>query len=101
MLSPRSVAPSRESDGFVFMRGEERAEPAALEDAHLDAIRRARFVWLWAPGGYVGLSAALEIGFAVAVGTPVYAREQPADPALRPFVRVVASADAALGEFVA
>jgi hypothetical protein len=89
VLSPSCVAPERERDGFLFMRGESSSAPERIEDAHLTAIRVARFVWLHAPGGYVGLSAALEIGYAAAVGTPVFSREEPSDPALRPFVRVV------------
>lgn len=94
ILSPRSLDAIRERDGFVFMRGETSSSRDRIEDSHLIAIKRARFMWLHAPDGYVGLSAALEIGFAYAEGIPVYACEAPAEKALWPFVRIAASPDA-------
>ena len=71
VLSPDNVNPVRDHDGFVYMDGETRHTPEALESKHLDAIQRARFVWLHAPDGYVGPSAALEVGYAAACGVPV------------------------------
>ena len=49
------------------------------------------FVMLHAPKGYVGLSAAMEIGFATAQGCPVFSRTAPQDIALRRLVNVVPS----------
>lgn len=89
ILSPQNVDVQREDDGFVFMRGELGQAPSALESRHLDAIERAHFMWLHAPDGYVGTSAALEIGFARAAGVPVYSDATPSDPVLRRFVSVV------------
>jgi len=91
VLSPALVEPSKEIDGFVYMTGEEVETPERIELKHLDAIERASFVWLHAPEGYVGLSAALEVGFAHAQGIPVFSRAQPVDITLRPFVREVTS----------
>jgi NTP pyrophosphatase (non-canonical NTP hydrolase) len=87
VLSPTHVEPSREVDGFVYMRGEEVESPERIELKHLEAIQKASFVWLHAPNGYVGLSAALEVGFAHAQGVPVFCRTQVSDGTLRPFVR--------------
>src|SRR5260370_15249780 len=75
VLSPSNVTAVRETDGFVFMRGEESQLPNAIEARHLDAIQRANFVWLHAPEGYIGPTASLEIGFAKAIGVPVFAHE--------------------------
>ena len=91
ILSPKSARAVKEFDGFVFMEGEEHESPDRIEARHLDSIRQSQFVWLHAPEGYVGVSAALEIGFANANGIPVYARNQLSDPVLRPFVHVVPS----------
>lgn len=91
LLSPTSVEIAKELEGFVYMKGEESELPTVIESRHLDAIESSTFVWLHAPGGYVGTSAALEVGFANAIGVPVYARESVADPILRSFVRVTAS----------
>jgi NTP pyrophosphatase (non-canonical NTP hydrolase) len=91
ILSPSNVSIVREEHGFVYMRGEETQTPESIEERHLDAIQKASFVWLHAPDGYVGPTAALEIGFATAVGIPVYSREMPTDKILGSFVRLVDS----------
>jgi NTP pyrophosphatase (non-canonical NTP hydrolase) len=91
VLSPSNVSIVREEHGFVYMRGEETQTPESIEERHLEAIQKASFVWLHAPDGYVGPTAALEIGFANAVGVPVYAREMPKDKILSSFVRQVHS----------
>lgn len=96
ILSPANVSIVREEHGFVYMQGEETQTPEGIEDRHLKAIQRANFVWLHAPEGYVGPTAALEVGYANAVGVPVYAQQQPTDAILRSFVRVVDSPSAVL-----
>jgi NTP pyrophosphatase (non-canonical NTP hydrolase) len=75
------------------MRGEESQTPETLERQHLDAVDRADFVWLHAPDGYVGLSASLEIGYATAVGTPIFSVVAPVDPVLKTMVRIVERPD--------
>ncbi len=96
ILSPRNTDIVSEQDGFVYMGGEEADTPEAIELRHLRSIERSQFVYLFAPEGYVGLSAALELGFAHAAGVPIYSRTSPSDPILRSFVRVVSS-PAAIG----
>ena len=91
ILSPSNVFIVNEEDGFVYMKGEETETPENIEDRHLSAIQKANFVWLHTPEGYVGPSAALEVGFAHAAGVPVYAKELPNDKVLRSFVQVVSS----------
>lgn len=91
VLSPSSVTISSEEDGFVYMKGEETETPTTIEARHLTAIQKANFVWLHAPNGYVGLTAALEIGFAHAAGVPVFAMDAPNEEVFRSFVQVVQS----------
>jgi NTP pyrophosphatase (non-canonical NTP hydrolase) len=91
ILSPTNTNAVNERDGFVFMEGEETAAPETIELRHLDAIRNSAFVWLHAPDGYVGPSAALEIGFARASGVPVYSRFLPTDKVLQQLVETVES----------
>jgi NTP pyrophosphatase (non-canonical NTP hydrolase) len=93
ILSPTSVSVESEADGFVFMEGESRYSPEDIETRHLNAIQQAVFVWLHAPEGYVGTSGSLEVGFAHAIGVPVYSQSEPADPILRSLVTVVPSPD--------
>jgi NTP pyrophosphatase (non-canonical NTP hydrolase) len=91
ILSPSNVTIVHEHDGFVYMRGEEQETPEKIEFRHLGAIQKANFVWLHAPEGYVGPTAAMEIGFAHAAGVPVYAKQAPRDKVLQSFVRVIGS----------
>jgi NTP pyrophosphatase (non-canonical NTP hydrolase) len=98
ILSPSNVSIVSELDGFVYMKGEETETPENIEDRHLSAIQKANFVWLHTPEGYVGPSAALEVGFAHAAGVPVYARELPNDKVLQSFVQVVASPSEVLSD---
>src|SRR5258708_23685300 len=89
VLSPGSVDFVSEVDGFVFGPEEVGLPVAEIEAGHLDAMRKADFVWLHSPDGYVGTSAALEIGFAHGLGIPVFAATKPADVTLGSFVTVV------------
>lgn len=86
VTSPISVDFVKEVDGFVVSEKELAESPADIEARHIAALRAADFVWLHAPDGYVGPSAALEIGVAHAIGVPVYAAVAPADSNLAQFV---------------
>ena len=90
VLSPRRM---QFDDDAAFVRdaAEQGISPQAIEACHLSAIRQADFVMLYAPGGYVGLSAAMEIGFATAQDCPVFSRTAPQDIAVQGLVRVVPS----------
>lgn len=89
VLSPQRM----QFDDAAFVRdtAEQDIPPQAIEAWHLSAIRQANFVMLHAPDGYVGLSAAMEIGFATAQKCPVFSRTAPQDIALRGLVKVVPS----------
>lgn len=91
ILSPVSARVTKEVNGFVFMEGESMELPEKIELRHLQAIQEASFVWLHAPEGYVGLSAALEVGFAHAIGIPVYAKRTVSDSVLAKFVSKASS----------
>jgi hypothetical protein len=40
---------------------------------HMDFIRKADVVYIYNKGGYMGVSSTLELGFAEALGKPIYA----------------------------
>lgn len=90
VLSPRRI---QFDDDPVFVRNaaEQGMSPLEIEKGHLLAICQANFVMLHAPDGYIGLSAAMEIGFATAQECPVFSRTAPQDIALRGLVKVVPS----------
>lgn len=89
VLSPRRM----QFDNAAFVRdaAEQGISPQAIEACHFSAICQADFVVLHAPDGYVGLSAAMEIGFATAQKCPVFSRTAPQDITLRGLVNVVPS----------
>jgi NTP pyrophosphatase (non-canonical NTP hydrolase) len=89
VLSPRSLDWVNPDDPFVKAAQEEDEPPASIERRHLEAIRQADFVWLFAPDGYVGSSAAMEVGFAHAAGIPVLTDQLPTDDAMASLVQVV------------
>lgn len=89
LLSPRSLDFVNPDDEFVRLASERDESVLSVEERHLEAVRQSDFVWLHAPDGYVGRSAALEIGHAHALGIPVYSQTAPEDQTLRAFVTVV------------
>ncbi len=90
IISPLDLDFVAERDGFVFAAHEVDDAPADIEDRHLRAMQAADFVWLHAPAGYIGRSAAMELGYAHALGVPVYAACTPVEPGMANKVRVVA-----------
>jgi NTP pyrophosphatase (non-canonical NTP hydrolase) len=90
VLSPASIDFVDEVEGFVLTERELGQKPAGIEAKHIDALRRADFVWLHLPEGYVGPSAALELGVAHSLDIPVFASSRPNDATIATFVRVVA-----------
>lgn len=46
-----------------------------IEDSFLEAILNSDFVYVVNPDGYVGNTVSFEIGFAIALGIPVYAQQ--------------------------
>jgi NTP pyrophosphatase (non-canonical NTP hydrolase) len=82
VLSPESVSFVGSSDEFVRLPWELNESPSVIEARHLNAIASADFVWLHAPDGYVGVSAAREIGHAAALGIPIFTDSLPTDEVL-------------------
>lgn len=90
VLSPRRIQ-FDDDPAFVRDAAEQGIPSQVIELYHLSAIYQAHFVMIHAPDGYVGLSAAMEIGFATAQKCPVFSRTAPQDIALRGLVKVVPS----------
>lgn len=89
VLSPRSLDFVDPGAEFVRTTRDIGHSPAEIEKRHLEAMRTADFVWLHVADGYVGRSASMEVGFAHALGIPVFAAEAPNDEAVASFVSVV------------
>jgi hypothetical protein len=85
---PRIVAAQGE---FLFVASDPVRSVRLVQDRHLEAIRASSFLWLVCPDGYVGQSASMEIGFAAAIGMPIYSMHTPSDLTLRQYVKIVPS----------
>jgi nucleoside 2-deoxyribosyltransferase len=94
VLSPVTV--NFNAADFQTTPAEADLTPCEIERFHLRTIRDTDFVMLHAPAGYIGLSAAYELGFASALGKPVFALTEPTDTMLMTRVRVVSSVFEAL-----
>lgn len=72
---------------FLFVASDRVRSIRLVQDRHLDSIEASDFLWLVCPGGYVGQSASMELGFAVANDVPVFSTDLPSDLTLRQYVR--------------
>lgn len=91
VLSPRDLNFVDEVDGFVYGQTDWGKSTAEIEQLHLRSMEKADLIWLHCPDGYVGTSAAMELGFARAVGIRVFAAEQPEDVTLADLVQLCES----------
>jgi nucleoside 2-deoxyribosyltransferase len=96
VLSPISLDFTDHSQPVVRTGTEYDLSINDLERFHLRALRDADFVWLHAPEGHVGISAAYELGYASALNKPVFSFISPADEMLATRVLVVRSVFEAL-----
>src|SRR5258708_39801180 len=56
---------------FLFVASDRLRSIRLVQDRHFSCIAASDFLWLVAPDGYVGTSAAMEIGIAVAAGVEI------------------------------
>ena len=63
---------------FVFLKGEN-GTPKELQEKNFRFIEHSSFVLVANPEGYIGSSTAMEIGYAIAKGIPVFCIEKPKD----------------------
>ena len=91
ILSPTDLDFVANVQGFVYGSGDLGKSTRDIERRHLSAMLDADLIWLHCPDGYVGSSAAMELGYAQALGLRVFASEAPVDVTLCDFVQVVPS----------
>jgi hypothetical protein len=96
VLSPADPRIVDQLGDFLFVASDRLRSVRLVQQRHLAAIRASDLVWLVAPDGYVGTSAAMEIGFAAAVNTPIYSDRSPRDTTLGQYVRTVGTVSEAV-----
>lgn len=90
---PRVVANRGE---FLFVASDRIRSVRLVQDRHFECIRAADFLWLVCPDGYVGQSGSMEVGFAAALGIPIFSIHAPSDLTLRQYVSTVPTVAEAL-----
>ena len=91
VLSPAEPTVVDAIGPFLFVASDLHRSIRLVQDRHLDAIRHSAFLWLVCDDGYVGQSASMEIGFAIAYGIPIFSKNLPYDFTLRQYVHQVSS----------
>lgn len=89
VLSPRGLDFIDPEASFVRLPTEVDESEEEIEARHLAAMTAADLIWLHAPDGYVGTSAAMELGHSMALGIPVFCATLPSDRVLAAGVRQV------------
>lgn len=98
VLSPSDPRVVDEFGEFLFVASDLRRSVRGVQNRHLAAVSSSDLLWLECPDGYVGPSAAFEIGYAMSEGVPVYASTPPGDLTMRQYVRIVKDPRAAIRE---
>jgi hypothetical protein len=84
---PPRVRKRGESSGFVRLDCDQSDDPAQVQRNVLLLIDRADAVVLYNPSGRVGISAAMEIGYALRAHKSILATAPPADTTIRALIR--------------
>ena len=90
VLSPKASKVINPGEEFAVLETDDTSDPKTLEQRHLDAITAADALYIYNPDGYIGDSSKMELGWAIALGKPVFCKELVADSTLKFFCGTVA-----------
>jgi len=88
VLSPKPSKVMNPEHKFIT---DDTDDPKTLEQRRLDAIEKADTLYIYNLDGYIGASATLELGWAIALGKPIYSKEQSKDFTLKFFSGKIAT----------
>lgn len=91
VLSPKASKVVNVGAEFAILETDDTNDPQTLEQRHLDAITAANALYLYDPEGYIGDSSKMELGWALALGKPIFCKELLVDSTLRLFCGNVAT----------
>ena len=91
VLSPKASKVINPGEEFAVLKTDDTSNLQTLEQRHLDAITAADALYLYDPEGYIGDSSKMELGWAVALGRPIFCKELVADSTLKFFCGTVAT----------
>jgi hypothetical protein len=80
VLSPKISFIVKDLDGFVVLKSDNSSnKPYEIQQKVFDNIEKSDFVYVWNPGGYVGLTTAYEIGRVAEKGLCIFFKEKVRD----------------------
>lgn len=91
VISPKRARVINPLEEFVVLETNKITDSKTIEQQHLDAIYEADALYLYDEKGYMGASATMELGWALAIGKPIYAMEESEDFTLKLFCGKVAT----------
>jgi len=91
VLSPKASKVTNPGEEFAILETDDTNDPKTLEQRHLDAITASDALYLYNPDGYIGDSSKMELGWAIALGKPIFCKEPVEDSTLRLFSGTVAT----------
>jgi len=91
VLSPTASEVINPDEEFAILKTDKTRDPKLLEQGHLDAITKADALYLYNPEGYLGEASKMELGWALALGKPVFCKAMMTDATLKFFCGTVAT----------
>ncbi len=88
VLSPAKSQILDTTADFPILASDGSASIGEIEQTHLNAIACADALYVVDPGGYIGVSTATEVGWALAHGVPTFLQVPVSDPTLSSFCKV-------------
>lgn len=99
VLSPAEPIITEAIGRFLLVASDRSRSIPLVQQRHFDSIASSHFLWLQCTDGYVGTSAAAEVGYAAAMGIPIVSSVPPLDQTLREFTLAGYSIEQAVREF--
>jgi nucleoside 2-deoxyribosyltransferase len=93
VLSPHRLDFNSNFENTLFVRdsAEEDLSEEVIEKHHLTSIKQSDFLWVYAPEGYIGLSTAFEVGYAIANNVPVFSDTKINESVFSSFIHITTS----------
>jgi hypothetical protein len=95
VLRPHSDEITNADEELVRLEGDPE-DIRAVQEKQLKALKDCDFVYVVNPGGYLGPSATLEVGYAYRAGTPIITSETPFEPVVAALIKAVATPEEAI-----
>ena len=87
VLSPKKSKIINPDDEFALLESDESDNIFSIENKHLSAIKKAGFLYVVNPNGYIGMTVTFEMGWAYANNCSIYCMHEPNNIVLKEFCK--------------